>query len=202
MRSALSTHLHALLWCYRLHSDIEEISKYTWHRYLGWLLDKHKGSRSHKLITAKTSVIHNRTRWTAEICEGESKLFAYQWLPTRQELKRRRYPQKGKDGFLHPYIFSGTPTFTDYPMEETGPAERIYTDTIGARNDKASRNEPLEMTELKLRAKMRDGFRCIRCGNTEHLRVHHTKGTKSHHLNDLETLCLKCHHAKHNYRQK
>ncbi len=90
----------------------------------------------------------------------DRKLFAYQWLPTRQELKRGRYPQKEVDGFSHPYIFEGEPPLTDYPLGETGPAEYIYTTTVGARSGRASRNEPLELTETILRAKLRDGFRC------------------------------------------
>ena len=85
-------------------------------------------------------------------------------------------------------------------MGETGPDESIYTATIGATSRK-SRNEPLEMAELKLRAKMRDGYKCVRCGSTEKLAVHHKKGTKSHRIEDLETLCQKCHHAEHGYRQ-
>jgi group II intron reverse transcriptase/maturase len=181
--------------------DIEEITRYTWFRYLGWLLKKHKGSRKHNLITAKTKVIHNRTRWTAEIREGEKVLEAYQWLPTRQELKRRRYYQKGKDGFPHPYLMEDEPTMQDYPMGETGPDAAIYTAVIGATSNRASRNEPLELAELKLRAKMRDDFKCVRCGSPESLRVHHKKGTKSHSLDNLETLCLKCHKTDHGYRQ-
>ena len=74
--------------------DIEEISRYTWHRYLNWLLAKHKGSRPRQLIKSKTTVIHNRTRWRAEIREGDKTLEAFQWLPTRKELVRRRYPPK------------------------------------------------------------------------------------------------------------
>ena len=182
-------------------SDVEEITAYTWHRYHGWLLAKHKGSHSQELIRTKTRVIHNRTRWTAEIREGATTLTTYQWLPTQEELARRRYPQKGKAGFPHPYIFTDRPADTDYPQGATGPAERLYTDTIGATNAQKNRMEPLEMAETKLRAKMRDGFQCVRCGSTENLRVHHTKGTKSHQLNSLETLCLDCHHAEHGYRQ-
>jgi len=146
-------------------------------------------------------VIHNRTRWTAEIREGATTLTTYQWLPTRYELARGRYPQKGKAGFPHPYIFTNVSTETDFPEGVIGPAERLYTDTIGETSRKESRGEPLEMAETKLRAKMRDGFRGVRCGSTENLRVHHTKGTKSHQLNSLETLCLGCHHAEHGYRQ-
>ena len=77
-------------------ADIEDITRHTWFRYLGWLLKKHKGSRKHNLITTKTKVIHNRTRWTARIREGEKILEAYQWLPSPKELQRRRYYQKGK----------------------------------------------------------------------------------------------------------
>jgi len=182
--------------------DIEEITRYTWFRYLEWLLKKHKGSRKHSLIQAKTKIIHNRTRWTAEIREGAVTLDTYQWLPTRKELKRSKYMQKGRNGFQHPYLpdeNSETPPM-DYPMGETGPDESIYTATIGATSRK-SRNEPLEMAELKLRAKMRDGYKCVRCGSTEKLAAHHKMGTKSHRIEDLETLCQKCHHAEHGYRQ-
>lgn len=180
-------------------ADIEEITRYTWFRYLGWLLKKHKGSRKHNLIVEKTKVIQNRTRWTACIREKEKTLTAYQWLPTRVELQRRKYYQKGKAGFPHPYLTEETAE-QDYPMGEIGPDEMIYTATIGATSRRASRDEPLEMAELKLRAKMRDNFKCVRCGSTENLRVHHKKGTKSHSLDNLETLCLNCHKAEHAYR--
>lgn len=182
--------------------DIEEITRYTWFRYLGWLLKKHKGSRKQMLIQTKTKSIYNRTRWTAEIREGAVALGTYQWLPTRKELERSKYMQKGKGGFHHPYLPNEndeTPPM-DFPMGETGPDESIFTATIGATSRK-SRNEPLEMAELKLRARMRDGFKCVRCRSTENLRVHHKKGTKSHLLENLETLCQKCHHAEHGYRQ-
>ena len=86
-------------------------------------------------------------------------------------------------------------------MGETGPDERIYTAMIGATSGRESRNEPLEWAELRLRAKMRDGFQCVRCGSTERLNVHHKKGTKAYRLEDLETRCLKCHHTDHGYRQ-
>lgn len=183
--------------------DIEEITRYTWFRYLAWLLKKHKGSRKHELITTKTAEIHNRTRWTAKIRQGDVTLETYQWLPTPRELKRSKYMQKGRTGFPHPYLPTDNDELplTDYPMGETGPEESIYTATIGATSGRKSRNEPLGMAELKLRAKMRDGFKCVRCGSEEKLRVHHIRNTKSHSLDDLETLCQTCHHAEHGYRQ-
>lgn len=183
--------------------DIEEITRYTWQRYLLFLLKKHKGSRKHQLIREKTKVIHNRTRWTAKVSEGESILATYQWLPTTEELKRGRYLQKGRTGFPHPYLpdEEGTlPEYADYPMWEVGPDEHIFTDTIGATSSRPSRNEPLGLSDLKLQVKIRDDFKCVRCGNEDNLRVHHKKGMKSHAVQDMETLCLKCHHAEHGYR--
>ncbi len=182
--------------------DIEEITRYTWFRYLGWLLKKHKGSRKHETIQAKTKVVHNRTRWTAEIRQGNQILTACQWLPTRKEYQRGRYMQKGKDGFAHPYLYEKEPETMDYPMGEIGPDASIFTAAIGATSSKSSRHEPLEMSELKLRAKMRDGFQCARCGSTDNLAVHHKRGNRSHRLEDLETLCRQCHHREHGYRHR
>jgi RNA-directed DNA polymerase len=183
-------------------ADIEDITRYTWHRYLLWLLKKHKGSHKQELIRTKTKVLHQRTRWTAEVRQGESMLHAYQWLPTRKELNRQRYFQKGREGFPHPYLEEAALSPTDYPMGETGPDEKLYTATIGATSGNASRNEPLDMADRKLKVKMRDHFRCTRCGSTEQLRVHHIKGTKSHRMEDLTTLCLACHQREHGHRQK
>jgi RNA-directed DNA polymerase len=184
-------------------SDIEEVSRYTWFRYLAWLQKKHKGSRKHELIASRAKVIDGRTRWKAEIREGEVTLEAYQWLPTRTALRRSRYMQKGKAGFPHPYLpdADGELVSSDYPMGDMGPDESIYTATIGATSGRTARQEPLELTELKLRARMRDGFRCVRCGSPDNLRVHHRRGARSHRLADLETLCQSCHHAEHGYRQ-
>ncbi len=184
-----------------LSTDIEEISRFLWFRYLAFLLRKHKGSRKHQLIKANTKIIHNRTRWIAQIRQGDKTLEVYQWQPTRKEFKRSRYLQKGRDGFKHPYIFEDEPTIEDYPMGGIGPDERIFTDNVGLPDPREFRNEPLEINELKLRAKMRDGFKCVRCGSTEKIQVHHRKGTKSQRLDDMETLCRKCHHAEHGFRQ-
>jgi RNA-directed DNA polymerase len=176
-------------------SDIDEIARYVWFRYLAWLEKKHQGSRPGQLVKAKTRVIHNRMRWTAVIREGDNTLEAYQWMPTRKELARSHYYQKR---IPHPYIWTGEPSYTDYPMGQMGPDERIYTDTIGVPH----KHEPREVTEQKLRAKVRDGFRCVRCGATENLDVHHIKGRKSHRLEDLETLCEDCHDTVTYNRQR
>ncbi len=180
-------------------ADIEEISRYTWFRYFYWLLNKHKGSRKQETIHTKTRMLHNRTRWHAEIRQDERSLEAYQWLPTPAELTRQRYPQKGVSGFPHPYLTDTETGSTDFPLGAIGPAEQIYTAIIGATSGR--RTEPLELAETSLRAKLRDGMQCHKCGIQSKLQVHHTKGMKSHSLNNLVTLCRSCHQATHRQAQ-
>jgi len=184
-------------WCsyYRytsLHRDLEQVSRYTWHRYHKWLLKKFKGSRKCQLIKDKTKVVHDRSRWTAVMREGENEIFVHQWLPSPKELKRSRYMQKGRGGFPHPYLFEQKPDLNDFPRGEVGPSEQIYRLRVVR-----SRTEPKDMAERKLRVKLRDGFRCRKCGSTSNLQVHHKKAMKSHRPKDLETICRRCHHAAH-----
>jgi group II intron reverse transcriptase/maturase len=182
-----------------LHKDLEEISRYTWHRYLGFLLKKHKHSRKQRLIQEKTITFLNRTRWKAEIQEGEQILIAYQWLPTAKELPRSKYRMKGRGGFAHPYLEAELAD-TGNPEWEGTPSEKIFVDIVGATSRR--RGEPLGFAETELRVKMRDGWKCTRCGSPDNQRVHHKKGMKSHAMKDLITLCLDCHKAEHGYRKK
>ena len=191
-------------WCnyYRhtsLQNDLEQISRYTWHRYHKWLLKKFKGSRKRQLVKEKTQAVHGRQRWTAKMREGQNEIFVHQWLPSPKELKRSKYVQKGRGGFPHPYIFEHEPDLRDPPKVDMGPPEEIYHVSVAN-----NRTEPWDMAERKLRVKLRGGFACQRCGDTQDLRVHHKRGMRSHALQDLQTLCLRCHHAAHNltWREK
>ncbi len=179
--------------------DVEEITNFVWFRYLYWLRNKHKGSHKGQLVRAKSSVLHGRTCWHAEVRESGNTLEAYQWLPTRQELDRHRYRQKGKAGFPHPYLSGHAEAESDFPQGETGPDERIYTATT---RTSGNRGEPLEIVERKLRAQVRDGMKCRQCGTRANLHVHHTKGMKSHALRNLVTLCRTCHIAAHRASQQ
>ena len=179
--------------------DIEEITSFVWFRYLYWLRKKHKGSRKGQLLREKTRTLHGRTRWHAEVREGGNTLEAYQWLPTQQELDRQRYRQKGEAEFPHPYLSGHAEATGDHPQGATGPDERIYTATVGVGH--VERDEPLGFAEQRLRAKVRDGMKCRKCGSRTDLHVHHTKGMKSHALSNLVTLCRTCHIATHRLSQ-
>ena len=179
--------------------DIEDITRFTWFRYLYWLRKKHKGSRKGQLVREKTRMLHSRTRWHAEVREGDNTLETYQWLPTRQELDRQRYQRKGEADFPHPYLSGHAEVTGDRPQGEIGPDERIYTATVGVGSYR--RDEPLGYAEQRLRAKVRDGMKCQRCGARAALHVHHTKGMKTHALHTLVTLCRTCHTATHRSSQ-
>ncbi len=177
-----------------LHRDLEQISRYTWHRYHAWLRKKIKGSRKRLLIKDKTKVIHGRERWYAEIGKGENKVFVYQWLPSPKELKRSRYQMKGRNGFAHPYIFKEEPTEYENPKGNVGVPEEVYRSRIGSDWRHGS---PAEWAELRWEVKIRDNFTCKRCGNQSDLQVHGIKGRKSKTINDYETICRKCHLLEH-----
>src|SRR5829696_6197893 len=62
----------------------------------------------------------------------------------------------------------------------------------------SSRSELNRSAWQKLRraARLRDGNRCVRCGTTEQLSVHHAVAG-SNLLSDLVTLCSRCHRREH-----
>lgn len=191
-------------WCeYYKHtsllSDLEGISRYVWHRYHGWLRKKFKGSRKRQLIRDKTKQIKNRTRWTAKLIEDGKELFVYQWLPSPVELKRCRYLQKGRDGFSHPYLSSEA-------IDEVAPQGHKGVDpalmNISLADGNRAGKMPIDMQERKTRVKVRDEFKCVKCGSREKIQVHHRKGMKSHHKKDLEVLCFKCHQKEHEFQSR
>ena len=112
-------------WCmyYRYTSlleDLEDVTRYVWFRYLQWLLRKYKGSRKQQPIREKTAVIHNRTRWVATVEQDGEDHHRSPVAPHSKELGRQRYPQKGRDGFPHPYLQDRAKD--DYPEWEGDPA--------------------------------------------------------------------------------
>lgn len=183
-----------------LHSDLEHVSRYTWHRYLLWLLKKHKGSRKAKLVRDKTRDIFGRTRWVASVREGGNTLTVHQWLPSPKELARSRYRQKGRSGFGHPYLADQASAETgdpegDLPEGNVGVPERVYLASLSG--DRRHTGSPAEWQALRQRALVRDRHTCQTCGAQDHLNVHGKRGQKSRTLGDFVTLCRRCHMAEH-----
>lgn len=172
-----------------LHTDLEAVSRYTWHRYHKWLLAKYKGSRKMHLINTKTRAIMGRQRWVANTIDIE----LHQWLPSPKELKRSRYRAKGRDGFDHPYL-SPTPENESLPAFK-GPDPEIYrTIRNGMSHD---RSFPEDWHYRRLKVLKRDGFACTVCKDQNDIQVHHKKGLKSWAIKDLVTLCHRHHQQIH-----
>lgn len=60
--------------------------------------------------------------------------------------------------------------------------------------------------EVKRRVHLRDHFACVDCGTKLRLEVHHTtyvhRGKELEHLEDLVTVCEKCHKKRHKKKCK
>jgi group II intron reverse transcriptase/maturase len=174
-----------------LHSDLEEISRYAWHRYHNWLLAKYKGSRKVQLIKDKSRTIMRRQRWVARTEDIE----IHQWLPSPKEIKRSRYYAKGRAGFDHPYLVEDPEPNT--PEAFKGPDPAIY---LTVRGLDGNREIPEDWHTRRLKVLKRDGFACTVCKDQNDIQVHHKKGLKSWAVKDLETLCRRHHHVVHGYR--
>jgi len=90
-------------------ADINEIARFARERYFLWLRKKHKRTPKLQLIKSRKQVIFKTKRWVAETRQGSKVLFTFQWHPTRKELKRQKYLQKGRSGFPHPYLSEKLP---------------------------------------------------------------------------------------------
>ena len=178
-----------------LQSDLEQISRYMWHRYHFWLLKKYKGSRKVQLIKDKTRVIFGRTRWIATVREGEKSTTVHQWLPSPKELKRSKYRQKGRQGFEHPYLFQTCPSDLEEPKGEMDAAQHVYEPHL--RLSALHNMRPADWQLLRLRTLIRDDYVCQTCGSGNHLEAHGKRGSKSRTLRDFVTLCRSCHKQRH-----
>jgi hypothetical protein len=89
----------------------------------------------------------------------------------------------------------------DYPLENKEP--------IGsALQQKSSYSDWLntdEWRDIATRAYARDGFRCRICNSPDNLHAHHRtyahRGNELHHLEDLTTLCGRCHKLYHHIKR-
>jgi 5-methylcytosine-specific restriction endonuclease McrA len=53
--------------------------------------------------------------------------------------------------------------------------------------------------EARDQALARDNYQCTQCGSTEELEVHHLKPSGGIKLDNLQTLCQKCHEKTSSY---
>ena len=78
---------------------------------------------------------------------------------------------------------------------------------------KATRNQSSDIENLhrrywdwkRERIMERDGHKCVQCGSNRYISVDHRKNRSqggTHHQDNLQTLCVKCHEAKTSNRER
>ena len=146
-----------------------------------WLQKRHRCSVRWLLRTYRQHEKHGRSeRWNLGVKDEKGNmLFLYQLT----DLHRRVYYAHTH---LHPYLSITLPSGQQMAVDTAFPS---YWDGHTT-PDKA------DWADLRLKVLERDGHRCIQCGSTEHLHIHHRQSRRKHGTNqmdNLETLCERCH---------
>ncbi len=189
------TQLSAMLrgWCnyYRYSSLLRPLVDVAWYvsqRYWIWLRKKYPHMGKHKLLKTNTKKIHRYNRWYTTLrVEGKMKEY-YLWMPSKTELERTRYLRKGRIGWQNPYLTEELDT--NQPQWAGEPAENtmVWPTAPG---------RPQEWSELRLKALLRDGNRCVHCDSSDRIEVHHIGKVTTLDLKQVVTLCWSCHRAQH-----
>jgi RNA-directed DNA polymerase len=177
---------------YYRHVSFKRIaSKQDWwvtDRFYRWLKKRHKsGARKimQQYYLPENTPGHQRKNLGVKDSRGEMLyLFQMQDIPHRKYLRRTHpNPYLGEDPLPS--------TAKDTPFEET------WDGTMSIVNQ--------AWDEIRRQVLERDGYKCVQCGRTSNLHVHHLqarkeKGTQA--LGNLITLCQDCHIKTPNYGNK
>ena len=76
-----------------------------------------------------------------------------------------------------------------------------------SRNEIKRIRQTKKYKEFRKQVLKRDDNKCVQCGNTENLQIHHIKSTKDYpdlimEFNNVQTLCLLCHSKTESYLKK
>jgi len=88
-----------------------------------------------------------------------------------------------------------------YLSEEEVTYVEIETPHVETWDGSASRKKA-EWWSIRKQVLARDNFKCTKCGSTEKLEIHHKRSKGGNGLDNLETLCQKCHEETPTYGWK
>lgn len=85
--------------------------------------------------------------------------------------------------------------------------DRIDRLTDKNKNNPSYLRKTKEYKEFRKEVLKRDNYRCVKCGETENLQVHHIKPVKDYpnlvmNFDNVQTLCLLCHSKTESYLKK
>jgi RNA-directed DNA polymerase len=152
----------------------EELDWWVSQRMLKWLCNRHKGLGKRAVLKKYLIRQGKRKNWGAG--EGREKVYLFMLRDITPSEYRRKKP--------------GSPYLEDRnePISQTG----MDTPHLETWDGTPSRRQA-EWRETRTKVLQRDGYRCSQCGSTEELEVHHIKPTGGNVLDNLLTLCQRCH---------
>jgi RNA-directed DNA polymerase len=150
-------------------------SKLDWYvsqRILKWLGERHKGMGKRAILKKYYIRQGKRKNWGCR--DGQETVFLFML----RDIQHSNYPRKKRN---NPYLDdNANPDFeTETPHMDTW--------------DGTTSRRKAEWWEARNQALIRDNHRCTQCGSTEELEVHHLKPSGGNRLDNLQTLCQKCH---------
>lgn len=171
-------------------SDACKLDFWINRRVLIWLRHKHKGKSVRWILRRykHREVAKRYNRWNFGVKGNNGKMI---FIVKLADIPLHPYHRKKPE---NPYLIA-----TEIPTiaEPDTPSVELGATTIPL--------EDLEWAEKRAQVFKRDGYRCVKCGSTKLLEVHHIVarhqgGTDD--LDNLETLCHQCHHNTTTYGKK
>ena len=156
-------------------------SKLDWYvsqRMLKWLGERHKGMGKRAILKKYYIRQGKRKNWGCK--DGQEMVYLFML----RDIQHSNYPRKRRN---NPYL-----------EDNPNPNFELETPHIDAWDGTTSRRKA-EWWEARNQALIRDNHRCTHCGSTEELEVHHLKPSGGNSLDNLQTLCQKCHEQTPSY---
>jgi len=152
----------------------QKLDWYVSQRMLIWLCTRHKGAGKRAILRKYLIRQGNRKNWGVE--DGQEKVYLFML----RDITHSEYRRKTLN---NPYLEDDATPILKYEMENP------HIDTW----DGTLSRSKAEWLERRTHVLVRDNYCCTECGSTEKLEVHHLKPTGGNRLENLQTLCKKCH---------
>lgn len=156
-------------------------------RVLIWLRHKHQGKGVRWILKRykQREVTGRYNRWNFGMGDSNGEMV---FIAKLADIPLRPYRRKKPE---HPYL-----TATEGPTLDEPDSPFLEPRIVNVHP------EHVTWAEKRVQVLERDGYRCVRCGSNDSLDVHH-KVARRHggagDLDNLETLCAKCHHDTPTY---
>lgn len=159
----------------------EDLDWYVSQRILEWLMSRHKGMGKREALKKYLIREGARKNWGCKDEKGNVYLFLLRDINSKPYRKANR---------VNPYLREEEVTHEE--------AETPHIETW----DGTTSPEKAAWWTIREQVLARDDFKCIKCGSTEELEIHHKHSKGGNGMDNLETLCQKCHEETPTYGWK